>query len=572
VDDLPSLGRPAGRFVRHVAEIAPGQARPIDEPWWDDALVLVEAGEVELECRGGGRATFVRGDVLFVVGLEARSLRNRGTSPAVVAAVGRAGPSDDSRRLDRSVPMRTRNEERETMTVNELHAALDGALIEPGDEGYDAARAVFYGGFDKRPRAIARVANAQDVARVIAFARESGLELAVRSGGHSVAGHGVSEGGLVLDLSGMKGLEIDPASRTAWAETGLTAAELVTSTAEHGLALGFGDTGSVGIGGITLGGGVGYLVRKHGLTIDALVAAEVVTADGDVLHVDERSHPDLFWAIRGGGGNVGVATRFRYRLHDLPRVVGGMLMLPATAGTISRFIELADAAPEELTTIVNVMPAPPMPFVPAEHHGRLAILALVCYAGTGTEAERTLAPFRALAEPIADMVREIDYPELYPPEDPDSHPLAWAETLFVDEIDHASVDTIVERIAAEAPAFRVVQIRPLGGAVARVPNDATAYAHRDRPYMLNVAALFESPDPGERERGVAWVHETAARIQRGPVAAYVNFLEDEGPERVRAAYPGATWDRLVEVKRRYDPTNLFHVNQNVPPTSEEASR
>jgi FAD/FMN-containing dehydrogenase len=549
------------RFVHLVLSLPPGAVRALAEPWWDRALVVVEEGEVELGCRGGGRATFVAGDVLFVRGLDARVVRNRGSRAALVAAVWRR--SDESRATMRSEPVTTDHGEHAMIVMDGLRSELGDRLIAPGDDGYDAARAVFYGGFDPRPVAVARVVDAGEVARVTAFARETGLPLSVRSGGHSVAGHGVADGGIVLDLSAMKGIEVDPGTRTAWAQTGLTAAELVTATAEHGLALGFGDTGSVGIGGITLGGGVGYLSRKHGLTIDDLLAAEIVTADGRLVPLDDRSHPDLFWAIRGGGGNFGVATRFRYRLHELPRVHGGMLLLPATAETISRFIDLADSAPEELTTIANVMPAPPMPFVPTEHHGRLSIMALMCYAGAGEDAEQALAPFRALAEPIADLVREIPYPELYPPDDPEYHPTAYAETTFVDAVDADAVETIVERIDAVAPAFRVVQIRPLGGAVARVPNDATAYAHRDRPYMVNVAAILQRPE--ERDDAVAWVRETASRIQRGPVAAYVNFLGDEGPDRVRVAYPGATWERLVEIKRRYDPANVFRLNQNIPP-------
>jgi FAD/FMN-containing dehydrogenase len=554
-------------FERRVVEIAPGDSHVVVPAEWRGVLVLVLAGEIEVVCRGGARGTFIEGDILWLAGLSVRLVRNRAAEAAVLEAWSRPR-RDELRRAGRSEPTDTPMDTKEpTMTTNTTDAVstlreqLRGAVIEPGDAGYEDARQVFYGGFDRRPAAIARVASADDVARVIEVARTSGLELAVRSGGHSVAGQSVTEGGIVLDLSGMKATEIDPGSRTVWAETGLTASELASAIAEHGLAVGFGDTGSVGIGGITLGGGVGFLSRKYGLTIDDLLAAELVTADGEVLQASERSHPDLFWAIRGGGGNFGVATRFRYRVHELPRVYGGMLMLPASVETVSRFLELADAAPEELTTIVNVMPAPPMPFVPAEHHGRPTVIAFVCFAGTGEEGERALAPFRAIAEPLADMVREVAYPELYPPEDPNFHPLAWGENLLVDAIDRAAVETIVERVEAAAPAFRVAQIRPLGGAVARVPNDATAYAHRDRPYMVNVGALIEAPE--QRDDAIAWVHETATRIQRGPVAAYVNFLEDEGQDRVRSAYPGPTWDRLLEVKRRYDPDNLFRLNQNI---------
>src|ERR687894_1370849 len=222
--------------------------------------------------------------------------------------------------------------------IREFASNVRGQLIRPGDGGYDEARAVFYGGIDRRPALIVRAKDATDVSRVVALARESGLELAVRSGGHSVAGHGTTEGGIVLDLSEMKGLEIDVEGRTAWAETGLTAGEYTNAAGAHGLATGFGDTGSVGIGGLTLGGGAGFLVRKYGLTIDDLVAAELVTADGELLRVDTETEPDLFWAIRGGGGNFGVATRFQFRLHPVDTVVGGMLILPATPELIAAFV------------------------------------------------------------------------------------------------------------------------------------------------------------------------------------------------------------------------------------------
>ncbi len=319
-----------------------------------------------------------------------------------------------------------------SLSIAQLGDKFRGRVIAPDDPEYDQARTLMYGGVDRRPAVIVRVADAGDVARVIALAQETGLELAVRSGGHSGAGHSVTEGGIVLDLSEMKGIEIDVEGRTAWAETGLTAVELSTETAAHGLAVGFGDTGSVGIGGITLGGGVGYLVRKYGLTIDSLLAAEMVTADGELLQVDAESHPDLFWAIRGGGGNFGVATRFQYRLQEVGSFVGGMLMVPATAESIAGFIAASESAPEELSGIANVMPAPPMPFVPEEHHGQLVIMALMAYAGDAEAGERVLAPFRALATPIVEMLKPMPYPEIYPPEDPDYHPLAVGHNMFVD--------------------------------------------------------------------------------------------------------------------------------------------
>ncbi|HEV8655087.1 MAG TPA: FAD-binding oxidoreductase [Candidatus Limnocylindria bacterium] len=440
-----------------------------------------------------------------------------------------------------------------------------GRVIRPDDPDYDKARTVFLGGVDRRPAVIVRVANATDVARVVALARDTGMPLAVRSGGHSGAAHSVNDGGIVLDLKEMRALDIDAEGRTAWAETGLTAVEYSTAADAHGLATGFGDTGSVGIGGITLGGGVGYLVRKHGLTIDDLLAADVVTADGQLLRVDAESHPDLFWAIRGGGGNFGVATRFQYRLHPVGTIVGGMMMLPASPDVIRSFISLAEAAPEELSTIANVMPAPPMPFVPAEHHGKLVIFAMLCYCGAVEAGERAVAPFRALATPIVDMVKEMRYPGMYPPDDEAYHPIATSRTMFIDSVDRGVADTIVEHLGASTAQLRVAQLRVLGGAMARVPVDATAFAHRRSRIMVNCAAIYERPEDVAVHE--PWVTGFAAALRQSDAGAYVNFLADEGEERVRAAYPAKTWDRLRAIKRRYDPTNLFHLNQNIPPAA-----
>jgi FAD/FMN-containing dehydrogenase len=451
--------------------------------------------------------------------------------------------------------------------LREFSAKVRGQLTHPQDDGYDEARAVFYGGIDRRPALIVRVANATDVSRVVALARESGVELAIRSGGHSVAGHSTTDGGIVLDLSEMKGLEIDLERHTAWAESGLTTGEYTVAVGAHGLATGFGDTGSVGIGGITLGGGVGYLVRKHGLTIDDLLAAEVVSADGELLRVDAETHPDLFWAIRGGGGNFGVATRFRYRLHEVSTIVGGMLILPATPEVIHSFVAEADAAPEELSTIANIMVAPPMPFVPAEVHGRLVIMAMLVYAGESEAGERVIAPFRALGTPIADMVKPIRYPEIYPPEEGDYHPVASARTMFLDTIDRPVAETIVEYLQASSAQMAVAQIRVLGGAMARVPAGATAFAHRSSRIMVNVAALYERPD--EAAEHEPWLSGFAAALRQGEGGAYVGFLGDEGEARIREAYPGSTFDRLAAIKGRYDPTNLFRLNQNIPPATED---
>jgi FAD/FMN-containing dehydrogenase len=557
-------------FERHVVVIAPGAEQPIFDAEWRDRLIVVEAGQVELECRGGARARFVRGDVLFVDGLSVCLIRNPGRVSAVLCTVARhirpGSRVDESGVHSRSNPMSSLEDVMSAsaaeIPVQDLRAAVTGPVIGPDDAGYDEARAVFPGGIDHRPAAIVRVADATDVARVVTFARVSGAELAVRSGGHSGVGHGVSDGGITIDLRGMRAIQIDE-DGTAWAQTGLTALEYSSAAGEHGLVTGFGDTGSVGIGGITLGGGVGFLARRYGLTIDDLLAAEIVTAGGEVLHVDAQTHPDLFWAIRGGGGNFGVATRFRLRLHELPTIVGGMLLLPATSETILTFLAESEAAPEELSTIANVMPVPPMPFLPEELHGQLAILALMCFAGDAESGEKALAPFRAIAKPLADMLRPMPYLEIYPPEQEDYHPIVAQRTMFVDEVDDAAARTILERLEASDAPMRAVQLRVLGGAMARVPNDATAFAHRDRRLMVNVVAM--ATDPSELPTRAEWVGSLASSIQRGPEAAYVGFLLDEGPERIRQAYPGGAFDRLARVKAAYDPTNLFRLNQNIPP-------
>lgn len=448
-------------------------------------------------------------------------------------------------------------------TTVDLGSSIRGELIHPGQPGYDQARTVVMGGVDRKPALIARPADVEGVRTVILAARRLRMELAVRSGGHSSAGHGVTQGGIVLDMRGMEGLRMDAQGLEAWCDAGVTTGDYTAAAAKHGLATPFGDTGSVGVSGIALGGGIGYLVRKLGLTIDSLLEAEVVTANGEVLRTDNDTHPDLFWAIRGGGGNFGVVTRLRLRLHPVSTVVGGMLVLPATAQTIAGFLEAAQDAPEELSAIANVMPAPPMPFLPAEYHGRLVILATLVAAGPVEAGQRAVTPFRRLARPRADMVRPSTYPEVFAPSDPDYHPLAVARTMFMERVDTGAAGTMVAALEASDAPLRVVQLRALGGAMARVPSDATAFAHRASRIMANVASFYVGAE--DRDRRAAWVAGLAGELRQGDHGAYVNFLAEEGLEGVRRAYPGATWDRLAEVKRRYDPDNFFRLNQNVLP-------
>jgi FAD/FMN-containing dehydrogenase len=411
--------------------------------------------------------------------------------------------------------------------IPQLRSEITGRVIGPDDADYDAARTVVMGGIDRHPAAIVRVADAADVARAIAAAKDTGLELAVRCGGHSGAAHSTTEGGIVIDVRDLKSLDIDVDGRTAWAGAGLTAGEYSKAAAAHGLATGFGDTASVGLGGLTLGGGIGYLVRKFGMTIDSLLAAEIVTADGETRQVDADHEPDLFWAIRGGGGNFGVATRFKLELQEVPSIVGGMLLLPATGDTIA---------------------------------------ALICYAGDAEAGERAIAPLRALATPLADMVKPMSYPEIYGPESEEEyHPIAAARTMFLDRVDHGVAETILEHLEASNAMMAVTQLRVLGGAMARIADDATAFAHRKSRILANVAAIYESV--ADKDVHEAWVDRLVDALRQEDGGAYVNFVGNEGEAGVHQAYPEKTWERLAEIKRRYDPTNLFRLNQNIPPAT-----
>ncbi len=289
-----------------------------------------------------------------------------------------------------------------------------------------------------------------------------------------------------------------------------------------------------------------------------------MTADGRLVRTDADTEPDLFWAIRGGGGNFGVVTRLQFRLQPVGTVLGGMLFLPATPDVIAGFIDRAGSAPDELSTIANVMVAPPMPFIPPEAQGKLIIIALMVHTDGGDAGERAMAPFRALATPLADFLRPMSYPEMYMPEEEGYHPLGVSRTMFVDRVDERLAVTMVERLEASTATMSAVQLRVLGGAMARVPSDATAFAHRDRRIMANVAALYERAE--EESTHASWVTSLHEALRGDGSGAYVNFLNDEGEDRVREAYPGATWDRLATIKARYDPDNLFHRNQNIPPT------
>ncbi len=456
----------------------------------------------------------------------------------------------------------SQQEQTKELPIEELRSQLEGEVITSADDSYDQARRVFLKGIDRAPLAVTRPLNAADVARVVNVAREADLELAVRSGGHSRAGYGTTDGGIVLDLSAMNSIDSDTEAKTAWVETGATAGEYTNATGEHGLVTGLGDAGSVGIGGITLAGGIGFLVRKNGLTIDDLIAAEVVTADGEIVEASEDSEPDLFWGIRGGEGNFGVVTRLQLRLHEISKIVGGMIILPASPEVITGFLDAADAAPEELSTIANVMLAPPMPFIPEEAHGQPILMAQMAYVGPVDQADGVLAPIRSLAEPYVDMLRPMRYPELY--DGPEQEAMfASGANFFTESLEPAGAEAILEQLPKSTAMMKAVQMRVLGGGLARVANDSTAFAHRDSGLFINVAAMYA--DGAEKAAHDAWTGETAVALGQNGTGGYVGFLGEETEETLRAAYPGATWDRLRELKSRYDPGNLFRLNHNIPP-------
>lgn len=450
-------------------------------------------------------------------------------------------------------------------TLHDLRGRILGKVITPDDAGYDEARRVVNLQSDRRPWAIIRAADADDVAEAVTFARDHALPLAVRSGGHSIALYSVIDDGLVIDLSRMKRIRVEPQARIARVQPGATSGDLGAAANPYGLALTTGDTQSVGFGGLTTGGGVGFMVRKYGLTIDNLLAAQVVTADGQIVTASAEEHPDLFWAIRGGGGNVGIVTEFTFRLAPVGQILGGELILPATREVIRGYLDYTATAPDDLTTIANLMYAPPFPHVPQELVGKLVFSILICWSGDLSAGEDAIAPLRALAAPLVDVVAPIPYPDIYRFTAHQAEPHGSAiRMMFADELSDATLDASLEAMRNASSPFSLVHFRGLGGALARVPEEATAFAHRQHPYFYSVIGLWLDPaqDPAAHH---AWAARLWQQVRHEGKGVYVNFLEQEGPGRVHEAYPPATYARLAAIKRRYDPDNLFRFNQNIPP-------
>src|SRR5215469_4664515 len=452
-------------------------------------------------------------------------------------------------------------------SLQELAASLHGELVLPDTPSYESARGVWNGTADRHPALIVRCADVEDVRAAVTFAREQDMEASVRSGGHSMAGYGTNDGGLVIDLSLMKAITVDPERRIARIEPGLTWGEVARTLQPYSLVLTSGDTSSVGVGGLLLGGGIGWMVRKHGLAIDRLRAVELVTADGEILRASADEHAELFWGLRGGGGNFGVATAFEVDLHPARMVLGGAVFYDAAeAESIVRaYARYAASAPDELTTMAMFMAAPPAPFIPPEKQGTAVVALLVCYTGDLAEGTRVVAPLRQLATPIADVISPMPYPAMFAlTQEATTRGLQHAvRSLFLRTLDDEVIHTIVEEAAAIMSPMTLVQLRVLGGAMSRVATDATAFAHRDKQALV-MATSFA---PQAADAGPARVRTQQIWQALRPYAdgVYVDFLEDEGERRVHEAYPKAAYARLAALKKRYDPTNLFHLNQNIAP-------
>ena len=434
--------------------------------------------------------------------------------------------------------------------VAALTDLLPGRVVTPGDPAFDPAALVAFDPGPVKPAAIVRPRDARDVARILPLVGEAGLAVTVRTGGHSYAGRSLVDGGVVLDLADLDAVEIDPATSTGRAGGGTTAGRYTSLAGEHGLATGFGDTGGVGIAGLTLGGGMGLLSRRFGLTVDDLLGAELVTADGRVLEVDDDREPDLFWALRGGGAGLGVVTGLRFRLHPVTTVTQGMLFFEPDAELLAALVAYLADAPDELASMVNVMAAPPIPILPAERHGRPVIMLLLVHSGDPGEAQRLVADVRAMASPLAERVAQVPYSGVFG--EFGFHGMGVVTgTGFADEFGTQRAAHAVDTVTSGGRA--IVNLRPMGGAIARVAADATAFAHRDRRVMVTVLSL--APDRATAQLAASAVDELTSSLTDG-IAGYVNFLRSR-PDAAERAYPPATRERLAAVRAAYDPGNLF---------------
>ncbi len=470
--------------------------------------------------------------------------------------------------------LRTMDEDMITVegdAIEELGQRLQGDVMAPDHPDYDEARRPWNAMIDRRPGLIARCTAAGDVVTVIRFARDNGLEVAIRGGGHHIAGNSVCEGGFMIDLSRMKTVEVQPGDRTARVGPGATLADMDGATQAHGLATPLGVNSTTGIAGLTLGGGFGWLSRVHGLTVDNLASADVVTADGERLHASEDENSDLFWGLRGGGGNFGVVTSFEYRLHDVgPEVLSGLIVHPFDDArtVLDRYREFAENAPDAVNPWFVVRKAPPLPFLPEDVHGELVLILPVFVAGDMEAGKELVAPLRAVGKPIADVIGPHPYTGWQQAFDPLLTPGArnyWKSHNFT-TLEDGALDAILDYAERLPSDHSEIFVGRVGGAAGRKPSDATAYPHRDAEYVMNVHTRWE--DETDDDRCVAWAREFFGVMS--PYATggvYVNFMPEDETERLKAAF-GSNYDRLAALKKRYDPDNFFHLNQNIAPAGD----
>jgi FAD/FMN-containing dehydrogenase len=460
--------------------------------------------------------------------------------------------------------------------VQQLDASTKGDVLTPGKPGYDEARTCFNAMIDKRPAAIVRCKDPSDVMAAVDFARLRAAEVSIRSGGHGVTGAQISDGGVTLDLSEMKRIHVDPEARVAKAQAGVTWGELDAACQEHGLAVTGGRVPSTGVAGLTLGAGSGWIERKFGFACDNLLEADVVTADGRFLRANETENPDLFWALKGGGGNFGVVTQFTYRLHEVgPMIYGGMLVWPGfMAGEVARaYRDFMATAPDEIGGAVAFITAPPEPFVPEEARGKPAVGIILTYVGDAEEGERVIAPLKEIAGgPVVDMVGPLPYvaaQKLIEPGNQPGHRNYWKADLL-DDLPDEAIDVIAATAATVPSPFSTLLFQPLGGAVARVPAEATALGRRDAKWAYHLISMWDGEDQDERQ--MAWTRDLHAKLAPyGTGGVYVTFSSDTDEDRVRDVYRGHL-DRLVAIKDRYDPGNMFRLGQNIRPSVEAAAR
>ncbi len=444
-----------------------------------------------------------------------------------------------------------------------------GPIVAPGEDGYAEARAVWNGAIDRRPAVIARCLGTSDVVAALRHAREKGMTLSVRGGGHNIAGLALVDDGLVVDLSLMRGVRTDPANRTVRVQGGALLGDVDNDTQLHGLAIPSGVVTHTGVGGLTLGGGIGWIMRKHGLSIDNLLSADVVTADGAVVRAGEDENPDLFWAIRGGGGNFGVVTSFEFRAAPVgPTVLAGpVYWAMEDAPDVLRFYrDFIEDAPLAYGSIVNLRRAPTVPFLPAELHGRLVISVANCWIDDPDDGERFLAPLRRFGSPLIDLVARkpwLAHQSMFDVTVPHGWHYYWKST-DLPRLEDDLINLIVSNSLKITSPLSYSVIFQLGGAVAAVAEDATAYSHRDAAHNININGVWQPGDPGAAEH-TEWTRRFLDELAPFQSGVYVNFLMEEGHDRVRAAYGGKKYDRLVDVKTTYDPENVFRINQNIVP-------